>query len=398
MQTTSQPHPALTTPQTDSNPVWQILDIGSIWMREFTSALSRIEPIVAWQPVMLATGAFQSWERTQHQSSPPLNFIEFPLQRGYARGPIRSLLPYQNKLLVRLLAHTPDPENSPLLCSTPYYAPLAEGWPGPVIYYSTDLTSAYPGLDANQINDLEKRLCRVARLVCPNSRRIANHFEAVSGCNPKKILVVPNATRSSNIAAAPAFEPGPLPPEVSHLARPVVGVLGDLSANMDWPLLKAAIQLTPAFTWLFVGPTKRSIPDPAQSEAREWVKQHATFVGLKPYGELQAYARSLDVAVLPYHKHEPTYSGSSTRFYEHLAALRPMIATRGFAELLEKEPLLKLIDTPQELAEALGHLKDLNFHDSHEHLRWEASQTGTWEYRAATMADALRTHSLIAPA
>ena len=35
---------------------------------------------------------------------------------------------------------------------------------------------------------------------------------------------------------------------------------------------------------------------------------------------LAAYARAFDVAVLPYRRVEPTYSGSSTRFYEHLAA------------------------------------------------------------------------------
>src|ERR1035438_206201 len=69
------------------------------------------------------------------------------------------------------------------------------------------------------------------------------------------------------------------------------------------------------------------------------------FTGGKRYGDLQAYARSLDVAFLPYQRRkEPTYSGSSTRFYEHLAACRPMISTRGFEELLHKEPLLRLVD------------------------------------------------------
>jgi glycosyltransferase involved in cell wall biosynthesis len=106
---------------------------------------------------------------------------------------------------------------------------------------------------------------------------------------------------------------------------------------------------------------------------------------MKPYGELQAYARCVDVAVLPYRKKEPTYSGSSTRFYEHLAAGRPMVATRGFAELLEKEPLLTLVDTADEMAAALEHLRSLDFRDGHEAERWEASKQGTWEERARAM-------------
>jgi len=370
-------------------PIWHILDVGSIWMREFASALGRIEPTVAWQPKMLATGGLQDWQKGQHLADPPLQFTEFPLQRGYARAPLRWLKPFEDKLLAMLKSRSPQPGNSPLMCSTPFYAPVAEGWLGPVIYYSTDLTSAYAGLDSSQVDALEMRMCHVADLVCPNSRRIAAHLQEVVRCDPHKIVIVPNATRSSNIADQPCYKPGPLPPDIAHIPRPIAGVLGDLSGNMDWELIAEAIRLTPAFSWVFVGPTHRAITDVKQSADREWTIQHASFIGPKPYGELQRYARSLDVAVLPYRKHEPTYSGSSTRFYEHLAALRPMLASRGFAELLEKEPLLTLIDTPQELAHGLMVLKAQSFRDGQEQARWQASHTGTWEERALTISRAL---------
>src|ERR1700678_4648880 len=89
------------------------------------------------------------------------------------------------------------------------------------------------------------------------------------------------------------------------------------------------------------------------------------FVGPKAYGDLKDYARALDVAILPYRKREPTYSGSSTRFYEHLAACRPMISTRGFAELLEKPPLVTLVDTANEMEEALNALRAEGFTDGY---------------------------------
>ena len=370
--------------------IWHILDVGSIWMKEFASALSRIESVVAWNPKMLATGAFQEWQHTYTLDQPPLQVTDYPLQRGYARAPLRWLMPYQHRLLRRLLARTPDPRQSPLICTTPFYAPLAERWPGPVIYYSTDLTVAYEGLDPRQVTRLELSMCRVATLVCPNSRRIAEHLTSAVRCDPRKIRIIPNATRASNIAPAPRSGPGPLPADVADLERPVVGVLGDLSGNMDWELIAESLRLTPGFNWIFVGPTNRPIYGNAQRAAAEWVKQHARFVGTKPYGDLQEYARSLDVAILPYRRKEPTWSGSSTRFYEHLAALRPMLATRGFAELLEKPPLLQLIDTPAELAEALNQLRTRDFIDGNEEQRWHASQSGTWENRAATMVHALR--------
>ncbi len=368
---------------------WQILDVGSIWMKEFGSALSLIEPVTAWEPRMLWTGIVQNWTRQYVLADPPLDIYRFPLQRGYVRTPLRQIMRFEQAILRRLLRNAPEPVHAPLICSTPFYAPVAERWPGPVAYYSTDLTSAYEGLDARQVNEFEQRMCQVATAVYPNSRRIAEHLCRNAGCALDRITIIPNATRASNVADAPLLEPGPLPDDLAGLRRPLAGVLGDLSGNMDWELLQMAVRLTPGIEWVFVGPSERSIADPAQREARAWVKQHAHFTGAKPYGALQSYARCLDVAVLPYRKKEPTFSGSSTRFYEHLAALRPMIATRGFAELLEKEPLLILVDTAEELAAAIEALQTLDFNDGLIEQRWLASKNGTWETRARTLRDDL---------
>ena len=62
-----------------------------------------------------------------------------------------------------------------------------------------------------------------------------------------------------------------------------------------------------------------------------------------------------------------------------------MLATRGFAELLEKEPLLKLVDGAEELAVCLRSLEAAGFCDGYEAERWEASKGETWEERARVM-------------
>ena len=373
---------------------WNVLDVGSVWMKEFTSALQKQVPLNAWQPQMESLGALQSWQSSRTLVDPCLQISLFPLQRGYARFPFRTLLPFQHRLLRRLLAKTPEPSSSPLICSTPFYAALAELWPGPVVYYVTDLTVAYPTVNADQVVALDRRLCRIARAVCPNSRRIADYLAGDADCDSSKIVIVPNATRESNILPEPFTKAGPRPLDIADLERPIVGVMGDLSTNLDWVLLQQAIEQTADLHWVFVGSTERAIPNAAQSRAREKVKTLARFVGRKPYGELQSYARSLDVAVLPYLKSEPTYSGSSTRFYEHLAAGRPIISTRGFAELLSKEPLLRLIDTADELVSTLRALQQSGFRDGHETERWQASRDGTWEKRVFAVREAVgRDHS-----
>lgn len=373
-----------------ARPIWHVLDVGSVWMKEFAAALSQREETVAWCPRMELFGLLQRRCRVETLASPPLAVRHFPLQRGYARVPVRWLAPFEGRQLRRMRASAGCDTSAVLVCSTPFYAPLSERWPGPVVYYATDLTHAYEGLDAAQVKALDVRMCRAAAVVCPNSRRIANYFTGEAGCDPAKITIVPNATRASNLlATAPEGGPGVLPEDLADVPRPIAGVLGDLSGNMDWVLTRQVMQSTPGLNWVFVGPTTRVIPEAEQNAARLWAMGRARFAGVKPYGELQRYARSFDVAVLPYRRKEPTYSGSSTRFYEHLAACRPMIATRGFAELLEKPPLVCLADTAEEIVQALRDLEQRNFRDGHERSRWEASQAGTWEERARSMCAAV---------
>ena len=206
----------------------------------------------------------------------------------------------------------------------------------------TDLIAEYSGADHDRVLRMDRRLCRAATLVCPNSQRLAGYLVDKAGCDSAKLQIVPNATRATNILprvpVGPALRPARLQNIPGLAERPIAGVIGNLAGNMDWLLLRETIQQTPWLAWVFVGPTSMHIADRPQRLARQDVMSNpnAHFVGRQAYGDLAAYARSFEVAVLPYRRCEPTYSGSSTRFYEHLAACRPMIATPGLEELTQK--------------------------------------------------------------
>ncbi len=379
---------------------WHYVQISDALDEEFVAALSRSVPVTAWRPRMSGwalLGNSQAEEVAEPTGEPGLSQWSFPLQRGYARPPISWLARSGANLKTRLLRRTREPATTPLVCSTPYHAPLAEVWPGPVVYYLTDLIKAYAGADADQVRGLDRRMCAAARLVCPNSTRLADYLRDECGCEATKIHVLPNATRAVNLVEAPLFAAGPLPADAADMARPIAGVIGNMGGNVDWLLLRELVEAAPEFSWLMVGPVKSDVDDPSEHAARESLLKmggRVRFVGRKPYGELAAYARGFDVAVLPYKKREPTFSGSSTRFYEHLAATRPIVATRGFEELLHKEPLLRLIDTAEEGMAVLRDLEWRGFEDGQTAARWQASRDGTWERRAETMvAELARTLS-----
>ena len=376
----------------NQNMIWHVLDVRAVWIKEFAAALSAQVSTLGWCPQITGTGMFRDSESETALANPELRVRYFPLQRGFAKFPVNVIAREAERVSRRILKRTERPADSILVCTSPHYAPVAERWPGVVVYYVTDLFVAY-GDNPAFVTALDQRLCKAARLVCPNSDRIAEYLTQSAGCDPETISIIPNATRRTNILAAPSFHSTvEVPADVRDLSRPLAGVIGNLAANMDWLILQEVIARTTWLSWVFVGPTDMEISDPRQRDARDRLKRlggRVRFVGPKPYSELQNYARAVDVGVLPYLKSEPTYSGSPTRFYEHLAAGRPMIATRGFAELLKLEPMLRLVNTADEMILALEELRRADFRDGHETLRWQASQTETWEDRAATMRSAL---------
>lgn len=402
------------SPDATIEPLWNLLQVSDVLDLELASALagdtgpdSRPDatkvayvaplgpkPVLAWEPQRMlwpSRIACGAEEEPPSATGSTLRVRALPLLRGFARPPMSWFSGTGLSVLQRLLSQTADSRNSPLICTVPFFASVAELWPGPVIYWLTDLIAAYPSANRRRVEQLDRRLCSVSTLVCPNSSRLAEYLVQRAGCDPAKIHILPNATRGANVLPAPPNGPMAPPDSIASIPRPFAGIIGNLAGNMDWLLLERTIALTPWLHWVFVGPTVMEIADASQRAARQTVMNNPRthFVGRQPYGELAAFARSFDVAVLPYKRCEPTYSGSSTRFYEHLAACRPMVATPGLEELNRKTPLLTLVNTAEEAAVALEKLRACDFNDGLLGERWEQSRHGTWETRASSLRDAL---------
>lgn len=376
--------------------MWHLLQISGPLDCEFGAALSERVSLTGWAPERVHWLPFG---QPPVDTAPPasicsdsrLQIRRVPLLRGFARWPFSAFARTGSTVCRHLLEASPHPEDDVLLCTSPFFAPVAERWPGRVIYWLTDLIACYGYTSFAEVARLDRRICRVASLVCPNSERLASYLRLSANCDPAKICVLPNATRAANLLPAPSHAPAELPPDLADLPRPIAGIIGNLAANMDWLFLERLATALPHLSWALVGPADNDIDDPRHREARRRMLQlpQVRSVGHKPYGELVQYARALDLAVIPYRRVEPTFSGSSTRFYEHLAAGRPILATRGFEELLRKQPLLTLVDTAEEAVEAIRTLEQNNFDDGLAPQRWLASQQGTWEERASTLLRAV---------
>jgi hypothetical protein len=209
------------------------------------------------------------------EESSTLRKVHFPVQRGYSRFPAELIAREFGKISDLLFRESRSPDRSALVCTSSFWAPVAQLWPGPVVYYATDFTFAYEGLGSKRVLLADRALCRIADLVCPNSARLAAYFKAECHCPSRRIVIQPNATRAANIRLRPYRIPDALPPDVPPLPRPIAGVIGNLAGNLDWTLLASAIEQTPEYSWLFVGPTSMTIRDRQERQARARVMRSA---------------------------------------------------------------------------------------------------------------------------
>lgn len=355
---------------------------------ELASALAQFVPVILWKPAArfpLITSNDPETEATHTETG--LRIRSLPLPRGYARLPRPALDRVGAHIAARLVRQTPEPARSVLVCTTPFFAAVAEQWQGKVVYWLSDLIALYRSAASAKVRRLDRRMCRAATLVCPNSERIAEYLLGSAGCTPERCHVLPNATGSRSLLEIPLSAALPLPEPCAELPRPVAGVIGNLAENTDWLFLEQVIAETPWLSWIFVGPAHQAIRDRRHRRARSWVMHHrrTCFVGPRPYAELSRFARGVDVAVLPYSRREPTYSGSSTRFYDHLAAGHPILATDNVESLRQQTPLLTLVHSAEQAINVLEQLRSCGFEDGLRQARWQASRQNTWEDRARSL-------------
>lgn len=369
-----------------------VLDVRSIWVTEFARALANQVTTIGLRPSIHNFGLLHRRARPL-EGDGALSLFGCRLQRGWWRN---ALLSEGRKLLRFVQSQAPLTSSTCVIFTSPHYALVADQFRQcTTAYYVTDNFRACFA-DQATIAALEKKLATSVTHVFPNSERIRRFFVDEAKVEGNRVTVIPNGVRGENIPPRPLDTPAEPPREMPKLSRPWALVMGNLAANTDWSLLEAVIANTPWLNWALVGPTEM----PCASQKHERIRRkllegekNVRYLGWQPPGTLMSFARACDVAVLPYMKREPTYSGSSTRSYEHFAASRPILASEGFAELLERQPLVSICRSPSEMVAALEDLRKKGFRDGHESARWQLAKISTWEHRAVRMLEVLDSDS-----
>jgi glycosyltransferase involved in cell wall biosynthesis len=193
--------------------------------------------------------------------------------------------------------------------------------PTALVYHCVDNLGAIPGVDRKAFEEAERELLLCSDQVFTTSPEL---FKRCSALAPSRTDYFGNLVDIEHFAAA--RRPGSIPTDLAAVPKPrlvYIGVLSDF--KIDFALIEATARSNPDWHLVFIGEER-------EGQRSELVRRLKTlpnvhFLGWKPYTDLPSYLRGTDVALLPQLRNDYTSAMFPMKYFEYLAAGRPVVTT-----------------------------------------------------------------------
>ncbi len=121
---------------------------------------------------------------------------------------------------------------------------------------------------------------------------------------------------------------------LTDIAKPVILVAGHISERIDWDGIGAAVRARPEWTWLFVGPADRGLPEKIDLLCRSIPGPRPSglsrlqWIAPVPNEQIPALISHCDACAVPYRLNPFTLASSPLKGIEYLAMGAPTLSTR----------------------------------------------------------------------
>ncbi|HTK31673.1 MAG TPA: glycosyltransferase [Candidatus Saccharimonadaceae bacterium] len=141
----------------------------------------------------------------------------------------------------------------------------------------------------------------------------------------------------NGVEAAHFETDAPVPDDLARLPRPRIGYVGLLSHFLDFDALEAVRRARRGGTLVLIGPGSPATDEKVRALA---AREGVAVLGPRPYAQIPAYFKGLDVGLIPFRAQDPFVQGiNPNKVYQYLAAGLPVVTT----------PLLDLEARPPDL-------------------------------------------------
>jgi glycosyltransferase involved in cell wall biosynthesis len=245
-----------------------------------------------------------------------------------------------------------------------------------LVYHCVDDIAAQPGMPARVLEEAEQNIVTRADIVFATSPRLA---ETRGRWNPNTHFL-PNVADYDHFVRALDADTV-VPDDLARIARPRLGFIGAISGyKVDFELIRHLALQRPHWSLVLIGKVGEGDPwtDPALLEGLPNLYR----LGPRPYAELPALLKGIDVALLPSRQNEYTASMFPMKFFEYLAAGRPVVAT-ALPALEPHRDVAHLVRDPADFIAAVESALERRGPDSEAGRRLASEHT--WDARTGRM-------------
>ena len=219
------------------------------------------------------------------------------------------------------------------------------------IYHCVDEIKAQPGMPVKTLETAEKTLAHEVDIIFTTSAQLTASRSAWN----KNTHYLPNVADYNHFASAQELQTE-IPLDLSEIPGPRIGFIGAISGyKIDFDLLRQVAVARPDWSIVLIGEIGEGDPW-TNSSLLEGLPNLYT-LGPRSYQILPAYLKGLNVALLPNKVNEYTDSMFPMKFFEYLAAGKPVVSV-NLKSILEFKEIVSIAHTGEDFINAIDKALD----------------------------------------